>query len=80
MTPFFAIVKLTCRSAVRSNVFRFLLFLLIICVILVPNTLKGDGTARGYLQVMLEYSTAFVAVILSTSVIWLACRHTKILR
>ena len=34
-----------------------LLFLLIICVILVPNTLKGDGTARGYLQVMLEYST-----------------------
>lgn len=75
MTPFFAIVKLTCRSAVRSNVFRFLLFLLIICVILVPNTLKGDGTARGYLQVMLEYSTAFVAVILSTSVIWLACKE-----
>ena len=75
MTPFLAIVRLTCRSAVRSNVFRFLLFLLIVCVILVPNTLKGDGTARGYLQVMLEYSTAFVAVILSTSVIWLACKE-----
>jgi len=75
MTPFLAIVKLTCRSAVRSNVFRFLLFLLLICVVLVPNTLKGDGTIRGYLQVMLEYSTAFVAVILSTSVIWLACKE-----
>ncbi|MBO4648035.1 MAG: hypothetical protein J5806_07755 [Lentisphaeria bacterium] len=75
MTPFLAIVKLTCRSAVRSNVFRFLLFLLIVCVILVPNTLKGDGTVRGYLQVMLEYSTAFVTVILSTSVIWLACKE-----
>ena len=75
MTPFFAIVRLTCRSAVRSNVFRFLLFLLIVCVILIPNTLKGDGTARGYLQVMLEYSTAFVAVILSTSIIWLACKE-----
>ncbi len=75
MTPFLAIVKLTCRSAVRSNVFRFLLFLLLVCVILVPNTLKGDGTVRGYLQVMLEYSTAFVAVILSTSVIWLACKE-----
>ncbi len=73
MTPFLAIVKLTCRSAIRSNVFRFLLFLLIVCVILVPNTLKGDGTAQGFLQVMLEYSTAFVALILSTSVIWLAC-------
>lgn len=75
MTPFLAIVKLTCRSAVRSNVFRFLLFLLLVCVVLVPNTLKGDGTVRGYLQVMLEYSTAFVAVILSTSVIWLACKE-----
>ena len=75
MMPFFAIVKLTCRSAVRSNVFRFLLFLLLVCVILVPNTLKGDGTARGYLQVMLEYSTAFVAGILSTSIIWLSCKE-----
>ena len=75
MTPFLAIVKLTCRSAVRSHVFRFLLFLLLVCVVLVPNTLKGDGTIRGYLQVMLEYSTAFVAVILSTSVIWLACKE-----
>lgn len=73
MTPFLAIVKLTCRSAVRSNVFRFLLLLLIVCVILVPNTIKGDGTADGYMQVMLEYSTGIVALILSTSIIWLAC-------
>ena len=47
----------------RSNVFRFLLFLLIVCVILVPNTIKGDGTAYGYIQVMLEYSTGIVALI-----------------
>ena len=57
----------------RSNVFRFLLFLLIVCVILVPNTIKGDGTAYGYIQVMLEYSTGIVALILSTSIIWLSC-------
>ena len=73
MTSFLAIVKLTCRSAVRSNVFRFLLFLLIVCVILVPNTIKGDGTAYGYIQVMLEYSTGIVALILSSSIIWLSC-------
>ena len=73
MTSFLAIVKLTCRSAIRSNVFRFLLFLLIICVILVPNTIKGDGTAYGYIQVMLEYSTGIVALILSSSIIWLSC-------
>ena len=73
MTSFLAIVKLTCRSAMRSNVCRFLLFLLIVCVILVPNTIKGDGTAYGYIQVMLEYSTGIVALILSTSIIWLSC-------
>lgn len=73
MKGFLAIVRLTCRSAIRSNVFRFLLFLLILSVILVPNTLKGDGTAQGFLQVMLQYSTAFTAFILSVSMIWLSC-------
>ena len=73
MKGFLAIVKLTCRSAIRSNVFRFLLFLLIVSVILVPNTLKGDGTAQGFIQVMLQYSTAFTAFILSVSIIWLSC-------
>ena len=73
MKGFLAIVRLTCRSAIRSNVFRFLLFLLIASVILVPNTLKGDGTAQGFIQVMLQYSTAFTAFILSVSVIWLSC-------
>ena len=55
MTSFSAIVKLTCRSAVRSHVFQFLLFVLLLGVLLVPNTIKGDGTAYGYMQVSLEY-------------------------
>lgn len=73
MVPFLAIVKLTCRSAIRSNVFRFLLILLILCVVLVPNTIQGDGTAYGYIQIMLEYSLGIVTLILSTSVIWISC-------
>ena len=73
MLPFFAIVRLTCRSAVRSNVFRTLLFLLALSVILIPNTIKGDGTATGFIQLILEYSLGFVGAILSVSVAWVCC-------
>lgn len=72
MTAFFAIVSLTCRSALRSNIFRTLLFFLLLSVVLVPNTIRGDGTAQGYIQVILEYSLAFVTFLLSVSTIWLA--------
>lgn len=73
MLPFFAIVRLTCRSAIRSNVFRTLLFLLVLCVILIPNTIKGDGTAAGFIQLILEYSLGFSGAILAISVAWVCC-------
>ncbi len=73
MTPFLAIVKLTCKSAIRSNIFRLLLFLLVLSVILVPNTIEGDGTAQGFIQLILQYSLGFVACILSVSAIWISC-------
>jgi len=73
MLPFFAIVRLTCRSAIRSNVFRTLLFLLALSVILIPNTIKGDGTATGFIQLILEYSLGFSGAILAISVAWVCC-------
>lgn len=73
MTSFSAIVKLTCRSAVRSHVFRTLAFLLLLSVILIPNTIKGDGTAMGFIQLILEYSLGFAAAILCISAAWVSC-------
>jgi len=73
MLPFLAIVRLTCRSAIRSNVFRTLLFLLALSVILIPNTIKGDGTATGFIQLILEYSLGFSGAILAISVAWVCC-------
>ena len=73
MTAFLAIVKLTCRSSLRSNVFRLLLVLLILSVILIPNTIRGDGTAQGFIQLILQYSLGFVAFILSVSAVWISC-------
>jgi len=73
MSAFFAIIKLTCRSAIRSNIFRFLLFLLILSVFILPNTIKSDGSAIGFIQIILQYSLGFVSFILSLSAIWIAC-------
>ncbi|MBO5761797.1 MAG: hypothetical protein J6S53_09680 [Lentisphaeria bacterium] len=73
MTSFLAIAKLTCRSAVRSKVFRFLLCLLLLCSVVIPLTIKGDGTITGEVQILLEYSTGIVGFILSTSIIWMTC-------
>lgn len=73
MTSFLAIVKLTCRSAIRSKVFRFLLCLLLFCSVIIPLTIKGDGTITGEVQILLEYSTGIVGFILSTSIIWMTC-------
>ena len=73
MTAFFAIVKLTIRSAVRSHVFRLLLFLLLLGIFLLPFTLLGDGTPKGDVQIFLQYCLGFAEFTLCLSSVWLAC-------
>jgi hypothetical protein len=73
MTAFVAIVKLTCKSVVRSHVFRILMFLLLFTIVALPLTVVGDGTARAYIQVSLKYCLGAVGFILSLSSIWLGC-------
>lgn len=73
MTAFLAIVKLTCRSAVRSHVFQILLGVLLFTVIALPLTVVGDGTAHSQIQVSLQYCLGAVSFLLSISTIWLGC-------
>ncbi len=73
MKPFWAIVNLTIRNALRSHIFQLLLALLLVCVIAIPNTIAGDGTAQGYIQISLKYSLAAVSFMLSLSAVWLGC-------
>jgi len=73
MGPFLGIVKLTIKTAFRSNIFQLLLVILLFCIIFVPTTIAGDGTAQGYIQVSLKYSLAAIGFILSLSSIWLGC-------
>lgn len=74
MSAYFSIIRLTCRGAMRSHVFQFLLAVLLIGILVVPNSIKGDGSAYGYIQVSLEYSLSFVTVMLMLSGIWLGCQ------
>lgn len=73
MTAFMAIVRLTFKNGVRSHIFQLLLFVLLLCIVLIPANIAGDGTARGFIQISLKYSLAAVAFVLSLSSIWLGC-------
>ena len=73
MKAFWAIVKLTFRNAMRSHIFQLLAVLLLLCVVLVPTTISGDGTAAGFIRISLLYSLSAVNAVLALSSIWLGC-------
>ncbi len=73
MKAFLGIVIHTVRTAVRSRVFHVLLVFLLLAAFVLPLTVRGDGTAKGQVQVMLTYSLSLTAVVLSLSSLWLAC-------
>ena len=70
MKAFLSIVKLTLRNVFRSHVFRLLFVLLVLCVVFVPASIEGDGTARGFIQVSLKFSLFSVALMLALSAVW----------
>lgn len=73
MISLWAIVKLTCRASVRSRIFHVLLLVLLATIAILPNTVLGDGTASGYIQVSLKYCLGAIGFILSLSIIWVSC-------
>ncbi|MFA6566704.1 MAG: hypothetical protein WCS96_00685 [Victivallales bacterium] len=73
MISLWAITKLTCRASVRSHIFHVLLLVLLVTIAILPNTVLGDGTASGYIQVSLKYCLGAIGFILSLSTIWVGC-------
>ena len=71
MTAFLAIVRLTCRSAFRSNFFRGTILFFIGVTLLMPLIVKSDGTAVSMIKITLEYSLTLAAALLSISAVWL---------
>ena len=72
MKPFFAIVALTFKNAVRSHVFQLLLLVLMLCVGIIPLSI-GGGSALDFVRVSLLYSIWSIVVVLALASLWLGC-------
>ncbi len=73
MQRLLAITALTWRAAFRFRLFWVLGVLLLASVILLPLLIKDDGTARGFIQIMLTYTLSVITGLLGFSTLWLAC-------
>lgn len=71
MRAVFSIASIAFRSSVRSRLFAFLAVLLLITVIGLPLTVKGDGTPEGQCRVLVVYTLGFAVAILGIATLWL---------
>ena len=68
-----AIAGLTWKSAMRFRLFWVMMGLLLLCVTALPLMLKHDGTARGFIQIMLTYTLSTITALLGFCTLWTAC-------
>jgi hypothetical protein len=73
MRRILAISGLTWKAAFRFRLFWVLTVLLLGSVVLLPLILKDDGTARGFIQIMLAYTLSVITTLLGFSTLWLSC-------
>lgn len=73
MQRLLAIVTLTWKAAFRFRLFWVLATLLLGSVIVLPLLIKDDGTARGFIQIMVTYTLSVITTLLGFSTLWLAC-------
>lgn len=73
MQPVLAIAVLTWKAALRFRLVWVLTGLLLGAVVALPILLKDDGTAHGFIQIMLTYTLSVISTLLGLSTLWLAC-------
>jgi len=73
MNKVLAIAAIAIRNAIRSRIVIMLLAALLLSIVGIPLTVKGDGTMAGYVQVLLRYTIGFASIILSLATIWAGC-------
>ncbi|HYV29992.1 MAG TPA: hypothetical protein VEO53_02600, partial [Candidatus Binatia bacterium] len=73
MQRLLAIAAVTWKAAFRFRLFWVLAGLLLGSVVALPLLLKDDGTARGFIQIMLTYTLSVITTLLGFSTLWLAC-------
>ncbi len=68
-----AVTALTWKAAFRFRLFWVLAGMLLLAVVVLPLLLKNDGSARGFIQIMLTYTLSVVSALLAFSTLWLSC-------
>jgi hypothetical protein len=68
-----AIVWLTWKAVWNSRLVWVLSALLLSTVVCVPLILHDDGTARGFIQIVVTYSVGIVTSLLAVATLWLSC-------
>lgn len=73
MQKIFAIAWLTWKAALRFRLFAVVAALLVLAVVGLPLIVKDDGTARGFIQIIMTYTLTAVSLLLGFSTLWLSC-------
>ncbi|MBN1269227.1 MAG: ABC transporter permease [Kiritimatiellae bacterium] len=73
MRRILSISAITIRSAVRSRTVITLLALLLLAIVGLPLTIRGDGTLAGHVQILLSYTLGLAAVLLAIQTVWIGC-------
>ena len=73
MTRTIAIALLSLRTAIRSRLVVWLATALLLTVVGLGLTAKGDGTLDGQVRVLLYYTLGLAAILLGTATLWMAC-------
>lgn len=64
---------LTWKAAFRFRLVAVVLLLMLVTVIALPVVIKDDGTARGFVQILITYTLTVISGLLGLCTLWLAC-------
>ncbi len=73
MQALLAIARLTFKAAFRFRLVPLMAVFLLGAVFLLPAVIKDDGTARGFVQIVLTYTLGLITAVLGLTTLWLAC-------
>lgn len=68
-----AIAWISIRNAIRSKLVAALLCGVVLVLVGLPLTIKGDGTLTGQVRLLIQYSLGLATLILSLGTVWAAC-------
>ncbi|MFA7174174.1 MAG: hypothetical protein WC340_12345 [Kiritimatiellia bacterium] len=67
------VTLLSLRAAIRTKMVIFLVLAQVLCALVLPRVVKGDGTAAGELEILLTYTLGLSFGIQALSTLWSSC-------